>query len=61
MNVVEVLDDEVNPVRVKVNGKILKDKRGRDRTFKNSINAAVAGAKEVDWTGDLVDDRRSSH
>lgn len=49
MNNVEVIEDFLEDnIRVSVNGEILKDADGNDRTFTDSISAAVAGAKEVD-------------
>ena len=54
VNNVEVIEDSgglnhnQRHFRVKVNGKLLYDRRGRDRRWSSSIDAAVAGAKEVD-------------
>lgn len=36
------------PYGVKLNGHFLRDSRDRVRRFRDSITAAVAGAKEVD-------------
>jgi hypothetical protein len=52
VNQIDVIEDEgatvLRPFSVKVNGKILLRKDGQERRFDSSINAAIAGAKEVD-------------
>jgi hypothetical protein len=49
MNRVEVLEDFVDDtIRVSVNGVVLKDANGKDRTFPDTFKAAIAGTKEVD-------------
>lgn len=49
MNHVEVLEDFVDDtIRVSVNGVVLKDANGKERTFTDTFKAAIAGAKEVD-------------
>lgn len=49
MNTVEVEEDFLSDtIKVRVDGVILKDKDGNDRTFKSSFEAAIAGAQEID-------------
>ena len=49
MNTVQVEEDFLNnTIKVSVDGKILKDKDGNDRTFKSTFEAAIEGAREID-------------
>lgn len=49
MNEVVVEEDFLSDsIKVRVNGKILRDSEGVACTFENSFAAAIAGAKEVD-------------
>lgn len=55
MNKVEVIDavggeatTGTKPFMVKVNGEVLRDKRGVGRRFGDSIAACLAGTREVD-------------
>ena len=49
MNTVQVEEDFLSDtIKVRVDGVILKDKDGNDRTFKDSFAAAIAGARELD-------------
>jgi hypothetical protein len=48
-NHVEVLEDFVeDTICVSVNGVVLKDANGMERTFADTFKAAIAGTKEVD-------------
>jgi hypothetical protein len=49
MNTIQVEEDFLDDgIKVRVNGQILKDKDGNDRTFKTTFEAAIEGARELD-------------
>jgi hypothetical protein len=46
---VEVDETGARPYIVKIDGWTVTDKAGRPKRFKDSIAAAIGGAKHIDW------------